>query len=594
MTERLHLDGEAEQRGLDWRLLRRLGEFLRPHLWWVLAGLGIAIATSAIAPVRPYLSKIAVDEYLLVGKWSGFVGMLAAIGGVVLLTAALQYGRTYLLQWIGQRVLFEIRLRLYEHVQRLAIAFFDRTPVGRLVTRVTNDIEGLSELLSSGLVLLIADVLLLFWIVGFMLATEWRLALLTLSVMPILIAASIVFRIKVRRAYRLLRQQLARLNGFLSEYIGGIATTQLFGQQERQFARFERLNRRYRDLYHRVVFYYAVFFPTVDLVWALAIVLILWYAAGALGHSLSVGTLLAFMQYVEMFFRPIRDLTERYNTLQSGLVAAERIFGLLQVQQFIEDRPDAQPMPPLQRGIEFRNVSFSYDGRTPVLRNVSFFVGKGEIVAIVGATGAGKSTVAALLCRMYEPQQGDILIDGRSIRCITQQSLRQRIALVLQQDVLLSRTVEENIAFGRPGITRARIEETLQWLGLQPFIERLPQGLDTRLGERGVNLSAGERQLIALCRAVVGNADVIVLDEATAHVDSLTEELIGKALERIRGHRTLLVIAHRLATVQGADRIVVLHRGEVRELGTHEELLAAGGIYARLYRLQAMAQGVAG
>lgn len=390
MTEQLHLDGEAEQRGLDWRLLRRLGEFLRPHLWWVLAGLGIAIATSAITPVRPYLSKIAVDEYLLVGKWSGFVGMLAAIGGVVLLTAALQYGRTYLLQWIGQRVLFEIRLRLYEHVQRLAIAFFDRTPVGRLVTRVTNDVEGLSELLSSGLVLLIADVLLLFWIVGFMLATEWRLALLTLSVMPILIAASIVFRIKVRRAYRLLRQQLARLNGFLSEYIGGIATTQLFGQQDRQFARFERLNRRYRDLYHRVVFYYAVFFPTVDLVWALAIVLILWYAAGALGHSLSVGTLLAFMQYVEMFFRPIRDLTERYNTLQSGLVAAERIFGLLQVQQFIEDRPDAQPMPPLQRGIEFRNVSFSYDGRTPVLRNVSFFVGKGEIVAIVGATGRAK------------------------------------------------------------------------------------------------------------------------------------------------------------------------------------------------------------
>ncbi|MCS7177422.1 MAG: ABC transporter ATP-binding protein/permease [Candidatus Kapabacteria bacterium] len=582
-------DGEAlKERSIDWSLLRRLVVFVHPYRWWVVVALVLAIVGALVTPTRPYLSKLAVDHALAAGQLGAFALLLAAVLGVVLFSALVQYALTYLLQWIGQRALFTIRMQVYDHVLRLALRFFDTTPVGRLVTRVTNDVEGLGEFFSSGLVMAIADLLLLVCIVGFMVVTEWRLALLTLLVVPLLIGASILFRVKVRTVYRQIRQQLARLNAFLSEHISGITTVQLFQQHERQFRRFERLNWKYLQLQRRSVFYYAIFFPTVDVLWAVAVVAILWYSAGALGvGSLSIGTLIAFLQYVEMFFRPIRDLTERYNILQTALVSAERIFGILGVRQHITDAPDAVPMPPLQCGIEFRQVGMSYDGITPVLRNVSFTVRKGEMVALVGATGSGKTSLVSLLCRFYEFQDGDILIDGCSIRKLQQQSLRQRIALVLQDDVLFSRTVLENITFGRPGVTEGDVWRVVRQLGIEAFISRLPQGLWTVIGERGVNLSAGERQLLALCRALVGDADIIVLDEATAHVDSQTEHLLERAIESLRREgRTCLVIAHRLSTVRQADRVVVLHRGEVREVGTHDELLERGGLYARLYRLQ--------
>jgi len=584
------LDGEREEaaRQIDWALLRRLfREFLRPFTGWLVLALVLAVVGAAVAPVRPYLSKLAVDQALTAQQWETFVLLLAAIGAAVLGYGLLQYGLSYLLQWVGQRALFHVRERVYGHIIGLALRFYDTTPVGRLVTRVTNDVEGLSELFTSGLVMLVADLLLLVCIVGFMLATEWRLALLTLAVLPLLVVASVLFRAKVRKVYRQIRQQLARLNAFLSEHLSGMATVQLFGQQEAQFRRFEHLNRRYLNLQRRSVFYYAVFFPTVDLIWALALVLILWYAAQALGvGTLSVGTLIAFLQYVEMFFRPIRDLTERYNVLQTALVSAERVFGILRVRHVVEDAPDAEPMPPLREGIVFDQVYFSYDGITPVLQGVSFRIGKGEMVALVGATGAGKTSIVSLLCRFYEFQKGDILIDGRSIRRLTQESLRRRIAVVLQDDVLFSRTVFDNIAFGRP-VTPEQVWRALQRLGIESFVERLPEGLQTVVGERGVNLSAGERQLIALCRAFVTEADIIILDEATAHIDAETERLLEAALEALRQEgRTCIVVAHRLATVRRADRLIVLHRGQVREIGTHEELLARGGIYARLYQLQ--------
>ncbi len=589
MAVQLHSDGEAEQvRGIDWALLRRLLVFLRPYRGWLLLGVVLAVLGAVIAPARPYVSKLAIDHALHFQEWGSFAWLLAGVLALVLVYAALQYGVTYLLQWIGQRALLAVRTEVYEHILRLGLRFHDTTPVGRMVTRVTNDVEGLSEFFSSGLVQLIADLLLLLCLVGFMVATDWRLALLTLSVLPLLVIASLLFRAKVRKVYRQIRQQLARMNAFLNEYISGITTIQLFQQEAEQFRRFERLNRRYLQLQRRSIFYYAVFFPSVDLVWALAIVLILWYAAHWLGvGGLTVGTLIAFMQYVEMFFRPIRDVTERYNVLQTALVSAERIFDILSVRQRIEDAPDAVPMPPLRSGIEFRQVTFSYDGVTPVLRDVSFTLRKGQMVALVGATGAGKSSVVSLLCRFYEFQAGDILIDGRSIRKLQQASLRRRIALVLQDDVLFSRTVLENIVFGRREISEQRVWQALQRLGLEEFVKRLPHGLATVVGERGVNLSAGERQLVALCRAFVGEADIIILDEATAHLDSETERLLEGALERLRREgRTCIIIAHRLATVQRADCVIVLHRGQVREIGTHAELLARDGIYARLYRLQ--------
>lgn len=455
-----------------------------------------------------------------------------------------------------------------------------------MVTRVTNDVEVLNQLFSSGVVMVIADFLLLFWLIGFMFYTNWKLALITLSILPVLIIVTFAFRNKIRVIFREIRQQVSNMNSFLNEFFSGISTVKLFSQEANQNTKFEEINKKYNELNLRSIFYYAVFFPIVEMLSAIALGVILWYTAGnILSGEMTIGILIAFTQYAEMFFRPIRDLTEKYTTLQNAMASAERIFGLLDTKQFLEDIPTAKSINNLNNVIEFKNVSFSYDGEKQVLRNVSFKVNKGDTLAIVGATGAGKTSIINLLCRFYEFQEGQILIDGIDIRNIKQESLREKIAFVMQDVFLFSRSIADNISLGNDEL-KEEIKISAKALGAEKFIEHLPEHYNTQVLERGSTLSAGQRQLIAFCRAFAYNPDILILDEATSNIDSETERIIENALEKLLTNRTSIVIAHRLSTIKRANNIIVLHKGEVREVGTHAELLAKNGIYARLYQLQ--------
>ncbi len=572
---------------LDVSLLKRLLQYLKPYIRWIGAGFLLAIISSSLPPLRPYLTKIAIDDYVVTSDSGGLLEMTFLVIGVLVLAAVVQYSLTYLMQWIGQKVLLDIRLAVFKHIQKFSLRYYDTTPVGRLITRVTNDVEALNELFSSGVVLIIADALLILAIVCFMLITSWKLTIATIAVLPLLFIATTIFRRKVRVVYAQIRTQIARMNSFLNEYITGATTIQLFSREKPQFDTFNEINDTHTKLQLRSVGYYARFFPVVEMIGSLALSAIIWFAARTIfSGEMTVGVLIAFMQYSEMFFRPIRDLTEKYNTLQSAMAAAERIFGLLDTENAIEDAPDAVAMGSFNHSIEFNNVSFAYDGKTPVLKNLSFTLRKGETIAIVGATGSGKSSIINLICRFYDFQEGDILIDGRSIRSITQASLRSRIALVLQDVFLFSRSISDNISLGRDFISEEAIREAAVALGASEFIEELPSGYDTHMIERAANLSVGQKQLISFSRALATNPDILILDEATSSIDTETEQLIERSIDRLLEGRTSIVIAHRLSTIQHADKIVVLHQGEIREMGTHQELLALKGLYAKLHRLQ--------
>ncbi len=577
----------TDERKVDYRLLRRLLSFLAPYRLYIVGAVALTLASSALGPLRPYLTRIAVDEHIVKGDVPGLMTFIVIIIGLVILQGATQYALSLLMTWVGQRVLLDIRNTLYRHVERMALRFYDTTPVGRIVTRVTSDVEVLNELFSSGVVLMISDIMVIAWILTFMWNTSTTLTLLTIVILPFLLVASFIFRRKVRVVYDLIRRQVARMNSFMNEYVTGMGVIQLFRQEERMTRQFAEINAEHRQLQDRSIMYYATFFPVVELLSAVALAIIVWYAAGHIGTGeMTIGMLIAFAQFTEMFFRPVRDLTEKYNTLQSSVVASERIFNLLDTKQTVDDAEGATSFPSLGQSIEFRNVSFSYDGTTPVLQDVSFTVRKGETVAIVGATGAGKSSIINLLCRFYEFQGGEILIDGRSIRKIEQESLRRRLAVVLQDVFLFSRSVEENITLGREDITREHVEGVARALGAHGFISRLPHGYDTNVRERGAVLSVGQKQLISFCRALATNPDLLILDEATSSIDTETEQLIEQSISTMLKGRTSIVIAHRLSTIQRADRIIVLHRGNVAEQGTHQELIDADGLYAKLHRLQ--------
>jgi ATP-binding cassette, subfamily B, multidrug efflux pump len=579
---------------LDRRLLWRLAHYLWPYRGWVALAFCTVMAAAFLGPLRPKLVQVAIDHHIVAGDWRGLEHIILLLVGVLLVEAVLSFVNDYLTQWIGQKAIYDIRTQVYRHIQRQSLRFFDHTPVGRLITRVTSDVESLSDMLSAGLVRILGDLFRLIFIASFMFMLEWRLALLTLSVMPFMIGAVAWFRRKVREQYRETRRQIARLNAFLQEHISGIKIVQLFNREAEEMRRFSQINDEHRQAQIKTVFYFAIFWPAVQLVSDAALGLVLWVGGlRALDGTLTLGVLIAFIQYVRQFFEPIRNLSDQYNMLQSAMAGAERIFGLLDQDTALPEPRHPVRVERLHGSIAFRNVWFTYDelpldGQEPnwVLRDVSFTVEPGQHVAIVGATGAGKTTIINLLLRFYDVQRGQILIDGHDIREYASQDLRRHIGLVLQDVFLFSGSVRENLTLGDSSIPFEKVQEAARLIGADRFIERLPAGYDQDVRERGLTLSHGQRQLLSFVRALVHDPRILVLDEATSSVDTETEQLIQQAMETLLRGRTAIIIAHRLSTIQHADQILVLHRGEIRERGTHQELLARDGLYRRLYELQ--------
>jgi len=589
----------------DARLMRRLITYLRPYKLQVALATAAIIGHSILELAPPYLVKLVIDRYIPARDING----LAIVAMLYLATLAgsfvLDYAQTWVLQFTGQRIMFDIRMQIYEHLQQLDVRFYDRNPVGRLMTRVTTDVDVLNDLFTSGVVSVFGDLFTLIGIMAMMIWLDWRLAIVAFSVLPLIWFVTQWFRRNVRESYRTVRIWIARINAYLQERITGMATVQQFRREARDFEEFERIDRTYRNANVQSIFYYAVFYPAIELISALAAALIIWVGGGwVLGGILTLGSLVASLQYSSRFFRPISDMSEKFNILQGAMASSERIFQLLDTPVEIEpggrgrSAPHGQskrvsldpsgtdlPRPRIGR-IAFENVTFAYIAGEPVVRNVSFTVDPGQRVAIVGATGSGKTTIVSLLLRFYDAQEGRITIGGIDIRDMDLHELRSLFGLVLQDVHLFSGTIGGNVRLGNEAIDEGAVRRAVEAVHASGFIDRLPAGLDTPVAERGATLSVGQKQLLSFARALAFDPPVLVLDEATSSVDTETELLIRDALKVVMRGRTTIAIAHRLSTIQDMDRILVLHKGELREAGTHQELLAHRGIYHRLYQLQ--------
>ncbi len=577
---------EVLGKAYDARLMRRLLRYLRPHRAAVLVALAAIVGHSLLQVAQPYLTKLVIDRHILPGDLAGLEQIAAAFLLILVGSFVLEYVETYTMGMIGQRIMFDLRMEIYRHLQRLDIGFYDRHPVGRLMTRVTTDVDALNDLFAAGVISVCRDIVVLAGIMVVLVWMDWRLALVAFAVLPLIALVTQWFRTNARESYREVRGWVARINAFLQEHITGMSTVQLFCREARSFARFEAVNRRHRDANLDSIFYYATFYPTVEFLGALATASIIWFGGGwSLQGTLSLGALVAFLQYSQRFFRPISDLSEKFNILQAAMASSERIFGLLDTPVELTS-PARGRMPSGPGRIAFEHVWFAYRGEDYVLRDVSFVIEPGERVGIVGHTGAGKTTLINLLLRFYDPQRGRVTIDGVDVRGIPLDALRRRFGLVLQDVFLFSGTIRDNIAFGRTAIADTEVRAAAAGAHADRFIERLPDGFDSAVAERGATLSVGQRQLLAFARALAFAPEVLVLDEATSNIDTATEALIRDALQRLMTGRTTLAIAHRLSTVQDMDRILVLHKGALRETGTHQELLGRRGLYYTLYRLQ--------
>jgi ATP-binding cassette subfamily B protein len=584
------LDAEsAFGRAFDRRLVARLWAVSRAHRRLIGGSVLLFPVVAAVELLQPYLIKVAIDEHILRGDWHG-LGPLAAL--FVLVLAALYGLRTadsYLMHVIGQRVMHDLRAMLFTHLSRLDARFFDRTPVGRLMTRVLSDVEAVSEAFTSGLFAVVADVITLVGVVTVMVWMDWRLALVTFSLVPVLFIVAGYFGIRARRFYREVRTRLSRLNGYLQESLQGMAVIQLFARETHERARFRGLNDDYRRALFGSTISDALLYASVEALGSAALALLLWYGGGQIAaETLTFGTLVAFIQYTNRFFLPIRDLGAKYTVMQSAMAGAERIFELLdEVPPIVSPARGQAPPPSATTALEFRSVDFAYDAEHWVLRDCSFSVRPGEHVALVGATGEGKSTCARLLNRSYDVTRGRVLVDGVDVREWDLPRLRRHVGIIFQDTVLFTGSVEANLRLGRDGaVAHADLERAAEQANARGFIEALPRGYAEELSERGANLSHGQRQLLAIARALIYNPAILVLDEATSSVDTESEALIREAMRRLLAGRTTLTIAHRLSTIQDADRILVLHRGRIHEEGTHAELVRRGGLYARLSELQ--------
>ncbi|MEJ2245015.1 MAG: ABC transporter ATP-binding protein [Acidobacteriota bacterium] len=551
-----------------------------PFILFLLAGSGLSV-------IQPYLTGVAIDRYIQTKQFSG----LSWIATLYIVTLILVFVFEFLQNWVinvmGQKIMYDMRMQIVRHLQNMDVAFFDKNPVGRLMTRVTSDVDTLNEVFTSGVISVFEDICKLTGIMVFLFVWNYRLALVVFSIMPLLILVTLLFKIKVRNSFRRVRTALARINAFLQENITGSAVVQIFGQKKKQHLRFTEINKEHLDANLLSVFYHALFLPLLQFISALAIALIIWYGGRqVLSGVLTIGTLVAFIQYSERFFRPISDLSEKYTILQSAMASSERIFKLLDTRPEIAS-PEKPAADTVTRGsIEFRNVHFSYKTGEPVLQDISFKVSQGERVAIVGSTGAGKSTIISLLSRFYDIQQGEILVDDVRIADYDLQGLRRSIGVVLQDVFLFSGRVDENIRLKNEKITDDQMRQAAETVHAAEFIQKLDRRYAAEIGERGSSLSVGQKQLLAFARALAYDPKILVLDEATSSIDTETELLIRDALEKLLKGRTSIIIAHRLSTVQNADRIIVLHRGRIRETGTHQELLHQKGIYWKLFQLQ--------